>query len=114
VIEEQGSLNAEVRAREVIIHGSVTGNIRGDERVRIEATGHVSGDIFSEQFSVEEGAELQGRVVMGPADVLDRESPFRRADDKPVNDDPAIVNISTYQAHAADNADLTPENKKPS
>ncbi len=57
-----GRVMADVEAREVVVHGEVTGNIRGQERVRIAATGRAKGEINTRLISIEEGAEVHVRV----------------------------------------------------
>lgn len=64
VIDEQGTINAEIKASEIQVRGTVKGNLRGEERVQIAASGRVEGDIHTKRFAVEEGARLKGRVIM--------------------------------------------------
>jgi len=64
LVDEQGSIQAEIKAREIQVRGTVTGNLHGEDRVRIDASGTVEGDIHTRRFAVEEGARLKGRVIM--------------------------------------------------
>lgn len=62
----EGRVTAEVEAREVIVRGEVQGMIKGRDRVHIAATGKVKGEISTNSFSIEEGAEVHGlRVNLG-------------------------------------------------
>jgi len=60
-----GNVRAEVHAKAVIVIGKVTGNIRGTERIEIQATGAVDGDVSAPRLVVAEGAVLNGSIEMG-------------------------------------------------
>jgi cytoskeletal protein CcmA (bactofilin family) len=55
-------LNSEVVAREVVIYGKVTGNLRARDRVEIKKDGSVVGDITTARISIEDGAYFKGRI----------------------------------------------------
>jgi len=59
-----GSVKAEVSAKSVIVIGRVAGNVRGAERVEIQATGVVDGDVSAPKLVVVEGAVLNGAIQM--------------------------------------------------
>jgi cytoskeletal protein CcmA (bactofilin family) len=55
---------ANVTAKAVVIGGSVCGDVVGVQRVDIQNTGSVKGDIAAPRVAMSEGAHLQGRVEM--------------------------------------------------
>jgi cytoskeletal protein CcmA (bactofilin family) len=55
---------ANVAAKAVIVGGSICGDIVGLQRVDIQNTGSVKGDIAAPRIAMSEGAHLQGRVEM--------------------------------------------------
>ena len=59
----EGRVSADIEAREVVVRGEVTGNIKVRERVRIAATGRAKGEIRTRSISIEEGAEVHGLRV---------------------------------------------------
>jgi cytoskeletal protein CcmA (bactofilin family) len=61
-IGPNGRVTAEIEAREVVVRGEVTGNIKGHDRVQIAATGRVRGEINTRLISIEEGAEVHVQV----------------------------------------------------
>lgn len=65
VIGPKGRVNGDVQAREVVLEGSVRGNLNARERVRIATTGKLEGDVASERLVIEEGAHVSGRVDTG-------------------------------------------------
>jgi cytoskeletal protein CcmA (bactofilin family) len=60
-----GSIKADVSAREVIVRGRVEGRIAGLERVQLWSTGHVTGEVQTQRLAVEDGAVLRGKVETG-------------------------------------------------
>ena len=89
LIDEQGSISAEIKAREIQVRGSVKGNLHAGERVQIAASGNVEGDIHTKRFAVEEGARMKGRVIM--TSEMTNEAPVGTRDQKA----PADGNPST-------------------
>lgn len=59
-------IHSEVTAREVIIYGKVTGNLRVRDRVEIKKDGGVIGDIWTARISIEDGADYKGRIEIEP------------------------------------------------
>lgn len=55
-------LNSEVNAREVIVYGNASGNLRAKDRVEIKKDGRVIGDITTARISIEDGAYFKGRI----------------------------------------------------
>jgi len=63
-IGANGTVQAEVKAKAVVIVGRVSGNVHGTERVEIQATGVVDGDVTAPRLIVAEGARLNGSIHM--------------------------------------------------
>ena len=57
-----GSVTANISAKEVVIMGSVKGNIQCNDRLDIRSEGSLMGDVVSQRISVEDGAVLKGNV----------------------------------------------------
>jgi cytoskeletal protein CcmA (bactofilin family) len=49
-------------AREVVVYGKLTGNLRASDRVEIKKDGSVIGDITTSRISIEDGAYFKGRI----------------------------------------------------
>jgi cytoskeletal protein CcmA (bactofilin family) len=62
-----GSIKADVSAREVIVRGRVEGKIAGRERVQLWSTGYVTGEVQTQRLAIEDGAVLRGKVETGRA-----------------------------------------------
>ena len=63
-IGANGNVKAELHAKGIVIVGHVVGNVIGLERVEIQATGRVEGDVTAPKLIVAEGAQLNGAIQM--------------------------------------------------
>jgi cytoskeletal protein CcmA (bactofilin family) len=61
-IGRNGSVQADITAREVVVMGKVTGNIECSDRVDIRSEGVVNGNVSTMRISVEDGAVLKGGI----------------------------------------------------
>ena len=61
-IGRNGSVAANISAREVVILGKVQGNIQCTDRLDIRSEGALTGDVVTQRISVEDGAILKGSV----------------------------------------------------
>jgi cytoskeletal protein CcmA (bactofilin family) len=66
-IGPNGDLKAEVTAKAIVVIGKVTGNLIATERIEVQATGIVDGDVRAPRLNVQEGAVLNGSIDMSPA-----------------------------------------------
>ncbi len=73
LVGKGGEVEGDVISREAIIGGEVRGSIRADERVEIQASCVVHGDIAAKRLLVQEGGEINGVVRMGET-VLEPEA----------------------------------------
>jgi cytoskeletal protein CcmA (bactofilin family) len=64
-IGPNGTVNADVDAREVFVSGRVDGNITGRDKIQLRSTGYVSGEVRTERLAIDEGATLRGKVEAG-------------------------------------------------
>jgi cytoskeletal protein CcmA (bactofilin family) len=62
-IGPHADIRAEVLARSVVVMGAVTGNVTAADKVEIQSTGFVNGDIVAPRIAVAEGGGLHGRVA---------------------------------------------------
>ena len=61
-VGRNGTVAANINAREVVIMGKVTGNIQCGDRLDIRSEGSLTGDIVTQRISIEDGAFLKGSV----------------------------------------------------
>lgn len=60
----EGKLRAEIKAKSVVVVGKVTGNVTATERVEVQSSGIVEGDVRAPRLIVQEGAVINGSVEM--------------------------------------------------
>jgi len=86
-IGRNGTVGANVTAREVVVMGKVRGNVSASDRVDIRAEGALSGDVSAARISIEDGAFFKGGIDI------------RKADAKPgTPGSPAAAQVSTTAA----------------
>ena len=65
VIGPNGYVHAEVNAKGVAVQGKLEGNIRASERVELQKSAVIVGDIVTQRIAIEEGAYFNGFVEIG-------------------------------------------------
>jgi cytoskeletal protein CcmA (bactofilin family) len=61
-VGKEGTVKADISAREVVIMGDVCGKVQSDERIEIRSEGSLLGNLSTTRLCVEEGAVLQGTI----------------------------------------------------
>lgn len=74
-IAPAGVVVAEVHAGTVVIAGQVTGDVTATERVEIQPSGSLEGNIRAPRVAVGEGARFKGSVDMSAGLPSDDEAP---------------------------------------
>jgi cytoskeletal protein CcmA (bactofilin family) len=62
VIGPNGHVHADVNAKGVAVQGKLEGNIRASERVELQKSAVIVGDIVTQRIAIEEGAYFKGKV----------------------------------------------------
>ncbi|MEO7144389.1 MAG: polymer-forming cytoskeletal protein [Bryobacteraceae bacterium] len=57
-----GKINANVKAKEVIVHGSVHGNVEATDKIAIKAGASIVGDIKTAGIVIDDGAYFKGGI----------------------------------------------------
>jgi len=66
VVGEDGKVEGDLSARTIILSGEVNGNVCADD-LEILSSAKVSGDVRAGRILVEQGASLNGKMVVEPA-----------------------------------------------
>jgi cytoskeletal protein CcmA (bactofilin family) len=64
-IGANGTVKGEILAKGVIVVGKIKGNVVGTDRVEVQATGIIEGDVTAPRLVVAEGAVVNGSIQMG-------------------------------------------------
>jgi cytoskeletal protein CcmA (bactofilin family) len=67
LVSEGAVIEGDLHTQEAVIAGQVTGGIHARERVELQATAMVAGDILTPRISIVEGARVTGEVKMDTA-----------------------------------------------
>lgn len=57
-----GRIHADIKAKSVIVGGSLNGNIQASERTELRKTAVVNGDVQTRRIAIEEGAYFKGKL----------------------------------------------------
>ena len=63
-VAEQGRIEATVHGRTVAIAGTVVGDITADEKIELETTARIEGNITAPRILIRDGASFRGQVNM--------------------------------------------------
>jgi len=63
-IGPNGRVQADIEAREIIIEGTVEGNLKARESVRLGSSSKVQGSVLTPRIGIDDGAKLRGKVEM--------------------------------------------------
>jgi cytoskeletal protein CcmA (bactofilin family) len=103
VVGEGAEVKAEIDVGEIIVQGTIIGNIRAKRAVEIHAPGRVRGDITTPSLQIDKGVIFEGRAYMegvteqkmrptpvaaGPVSVVS--TPPKEAPKSPDKDSPIV------------------------
>jgi cytoskeletal protein CcmA (bactofilin family) len=64
LVGRQGDVKGDVQAREVVVGGRIEGTVTASERVEVQGTSAISGDIYTKSIVVMDGGRINGSVRM--------------------------------------------------
>lgn len=70
-----GTIHGDIHAIDAVLGGTVVGNVTASERVEIQGTSSVEGDILTKSMVVYEGGTINGSVRMGEQTAIARQTP---------------------------------------
>ena len=76
-IGDGATVEADVRARRVLVQGTVQGSIAAGERIELTASANVSGSLSAERIVIAEGARFNGRVDMGRRTIASKMAQYK-------------------------------------
>ena len=79
IIGPKASVQANIHAKQVVVEGELSGDLKGDEKVIIRKTGNVLGNVVSPRVTLEDGAMFKGSIEMEP---LNAKSPDKNITNK--------------------------------
>jgi cytoskeletal protein CcmA (bactofilin family) len=82
IVGESGTVQGDVRGRDVVVAGTVTGNVAATGHLDIVASGRIEGDIDAKSVRIETGGVFRGTSRMGG---------------KPQEDDAALAHLASVK-----------------
>jgi cytoskeletal protein CcmA (bactofilin family) len=80
IVGSGGSVLGHVEAREVIVAGSVHGNVNARGRVEVEPGAHIHGEVRAASMALREGGSVNGYLSIGREPQAPSSSSGRRVD----------------------------------
>jgi cytoskeletal protein CcmA (bactofilin family) len=62
IVGPEGRVQADIRAREIVIQGTVRGKLSATDRLQITRSGNVMGELVAGRISIEDGAYFKGSI----------------------------------------------------
>jgi cytoskeletal protein CcmA (bactofilin family) len=63
-VGKEGQINATANARAIFVEGKVEGDLKADEKVVIQSSGNVRGNIVAPRVTLEDGCKFKGSIDM--------------------------------------------------
>ena len=83
IVGEGATVEAEIDIGEIIIQGTVNGNIRAKRGIEIHAPGRVKGDLHTPSLQIDKGVMFEGRSFMDGNPPAAKPAPTERAGTSP-------------------------------
>ena len=65
VVGKDGLVDGHVITADAVIAGRITGTVRADSRLEVQASARIDGEVAARRMQLEEGAVLNGTLRMG-------------------------------------------------
>lgn len=82
-VRRGGSVDGGVVADEAVIHGRVHGGVRARDRLALEESAEVEGDVLAKRLALKEGGRVNGNIRMGDNVAADAPGPQVAPGDQP-------------------------------
>jgi cytoskeletal protein CcmA (bactofilin family) len=82
-VGETATVDADIRAKQVIVRGTVHGSIAAGLRIELTATAKVNGTLTAERVVIADGASFNGDVDMGRRTIARRVAQYRAGQTAP-------------------------------
>ena len=72
IVSKTGKVQGEIRVPNVVVNGTIVGNVRASENLEISGTAKIFGDLHYSTIEIKGGSLITGRLVAEPI-MLDSE-----------------------------------------
>jgi cytoskeletal protein CcmA (bactofilin family) len=106
-IGPNGRVRANVRAKDVVVHGKVDGNVQGTDRVELKRSAVLVGDISTQRIVIEDGAYFKGAIDIKKDGAKPASGGFKAETTKPM----ASAAAPDYSSSVSSQSSLIEEKK---
>jgi cytoskeletal protein CcmA (bactofilin family) len=85
-VSDSGVVEGSVAVPNVVLNGTVKGDILAHDRVELGATARVTGNVYYGLIEMEMGAEINGKLIHEPRKASRQEPVVQAAQDGPMTD----------------------------
>ena len=78
-IGPEGTVRAKIDAQQVVVEGTLEGDVRAEKSVAVKEGAHMTGNIMAPSVSILQGANFNGHVDMGGARTAKAAAPAEAA-----------------------------------
>jgi cytoskeletal protein CcmA (bactofilin family) len=75
VVGKDGRVEGDIFTQDAVIAGVVTGTLRAESRLEVQASSRIEGEVIAARMQLEEGAMLNGTIQMGSEVDFGKEAP---------------------------------------
>jgi cytoskeletal protein CcmA (bactofilin family) len=100
LIGQDGRVTGDIEAREIVVRGTLKGNLRASERILVGHTGRWKGNSTSPRLVIEEGAVVSGNLEVAETPEKKSDRPAKSAIAAPIAAPPAIGNGANLSSTA--------------
>lgn len=88
-----GKVKANIEAREIVVEGTVTGDLKASAGVQLGGSSRVQGSLITPRIAIDDGAKLRGKVEMTRVDAkrVQDLAPISKAATVKTNDAPRAI-----------------------
>jgi cytoskeletal protein CcmA (bactofilin family) len=89
-----GKVKANIEAREIVVEGAVTGDLKASAGVQLGGSSRVQGSLITPRIAIDDGAKLRGKVEMtraGDTKQLEALAPISKAATVKTSDAPRAI-----------------------
>jgi cytoskeletal protein CcmA (bactofilin family) len=89
-----GKVKANIQAREIVVEGTVTGDLKASAGVQLGGSSRVQGSLITPRIAIDDGAKLRGKVEMthaGETKQVEALAPISKAATVKTSDAPRAI-----------------------
>ncbi len=109
IIGEHGVIKGDIRAVEILVAGTVYGNLWAKQRIELTKTGKVLGDLSTKTLVVDEGASFKGNCSMEVMEERSAGAEGKKPSDNPDPSAEAKPQLSNKKSKKTDESELSPD-----